>query len=99
MDPLVTQHQDRILDLARSHGVQALRVFGSRATGEAKESSDLDLLVRMETGRNLWDLAAFRADLEELLHCRVDVVTEGGLSQYLRDRILTEAVPLDPEAA
>lgn len=76
-----------------------MRIFGSRARGEAHEGSDLDLLVRMEDGRNLWDLAGFRMELEDLLGCRVDVVTEGALSPYLRDRILAEAVPLDPEAA
>ncbi len=99
MDPLVAEHVEPIRELARTHGVLEVRVFGSRATGVAQETSDLDLLVRMEEGRNLWDLAAFRAALQDLLGCQVDVVTEGALSPYLRDRILAEAVPLDPEAA
>ncbi len=33
-----------------------------------------------------------------LLGCAVDVVTDGGLSPYLREQILRDAVPLDPEA-
>jgi uncharacterized protein len=99
MDPLVAQHLDRIRELAAEHGVRELRYFGSRATGQAQASSDLDLLVGMEEGRGLWDLAGFRAALEDLLGCPVDVVTEGALSPYIRDRILAEAVTLDPEAA
>lgn len=99
MDHLVAEHLERIRELARAHGVLEVRVFGSRATGVAQATSDLDLLVLMEDGRSLWDLAAFRAALKDLLGCQVDVVTEGALSPYLRDRILAEAVPLDPEAA
>jgi predicted nucleotidyltransferase len=34
------------------------------------------------------------AELEELLGRRVQVVTERGLDELLRDRVLEEAVPL-----
>jgi predicted nucleotidyltransferase len=33
-------------------------------------------------------------DLQDLLGCRVDVVTEDALHWYIRDRVLEEAVPL-----
>ena len=81
--------------VARSHGAQSVRVFGSRARGDASQESDLDLLVRLEPGRSLLDLIAIKQDLEDILHLSVDVVTEAGLSPYLRDRILAEARPLD----
>jgi uncharacterized protein len=99
MDPLIATHLDRIREIAAEHGVLEMRCFGSRATGHARATSDLDLLVELEDGRGLWDLSGFKAALEDLLGCPVDVVTEGALSPYLRDRILAEAVPLDPEAA
>jgi hypothetical protein len=50
--------------------------------------------VDLAPDRDLLDLAAFKLDLEDLLGCRVDVVTEAGISPYLRDRILAEAKPL-----
>jgi len=55
---------------------------------------DLDLLVEMAEDRNLFDLIALSQELEETLGIKVDVLTEGGLSPYLRERILAEAVPL-----
>ena len=58
------------------------------------EGSDLDLLVEMEPGRSLLDLVAIKQDLEELLGCKVDVVTEAAVSPYLRERVLNEAVLL-----
>jgi predicted nucleotidyltransferase len=54
----------------------------------------VDLLVDFETGRDLLDVVALKQDLEALLGCRVDVVEEGGLSPYLRDRILEQAQPV-----
>jgi len=83
-----------ILRVARLHGATAVRAFGSRARGDARPDSDLDLLVKMDPGRSLLDLIALQQDLEDLLHCRVDVVTENGLSPYIRDRVLAEALPL-----
>lgn len=75
-----------------------MRVFGSRARGDSRAHSDIDLLVRFEPGRGLLDLAGFKLELEELLGCAVDVVTEAGLSPYLREQILRDAVPLVSEA-
>lgn len=71
-----------------------MRVFGSVARGEASAGSDLDALVSMNPGRTFLDLVALWQDLEELLGCRVDVVSEGGLSPHLRARILADAVAL-----
>ena len=83
-----------ILSLAAEHGASKVRLLGSLARGEASPGSDVDLLVAMEEGRSLLDLVAFWQDVEELLGCRVDVITDGGVSPYLRDRIYAEAVPL-----
>lgn len=71
-----------------------MRVFGSQARGEAGVGSDLDLLVTLAEGRSLLDLVGLKQDLEDLMHRSVDVVTEQALSPYLRDRILSQAVPL-----
>ena len=88
------QKRQAILDLAATRGATNVRVFGSAARETSVDPNDLDLLVDMEQGRSLLDLVGLWQDLEEMLHCPVDLVTEEGLSPYMRDRILSEAVPL-----
>jgi len=90
---LVNRRQE-ILEIAASHGMRNVRVFGSVARGDARLDSDLDLLVDVEPGRTLLDVIGLEQDLEQLLGRKVDVVTEGGLSPYLQQRILAEASPL-----
>jgi uncharacterized protein len=50
--------------------------------------------VELEPNRSLLDLGGFLADMQDLLACKVDVVTERGLKNRIRDRVLQEAVPL-----
>lgn len=71
-----------------------MRVFGSVARGEADEKSDIDLLVEFESGRSLLDHAGLRLELQDLLGCKVDVVSERGIKPRIRERVLREAVPL-----
>jgi hypothetical protein len=88
------KYRAEILDLARHYGARNVRVFGSLARGEGDEHSDLDLLVTLGEGRSLLDLVGLKQDVEDLVHRPVDVVTERALSPYLRERVLSEAVPL-----
>jgi predicted nucleotidyltransferase len=90
----VQASRQEIVRIAAAHGADNVRVFGSVGRGEANEQSDLDLLVDMSEGSNLLDLIALSNDLEDALGIDVDVVTEGALSPYLRERILAEAVAL-----
>ena len=91
-DPLLPVRD--VLRIASMHGATSVRVFGSRARGDARPDSDLDLLITLERGRSLIDLVAIKQDLEDLLGFHVDVSTESGLSPYLRERILRDARPL-----
>ncbi len=88
------QKRDDILRLAARHGARKVRVFGSVARGETRPDSDIDFLVDLETGRSLLDLGGLLMDLQDLLHCKVDVVTEKGLRSRIRARVLREAVSL-----
>jgi hypothetical protein len=80
--------------LAERRGARNIRVFGSVARGEAGPESDLDLLVEMEPGRSLLDHIALIHDLEEVLGCRVDMVTEKALKERYKERVLSEAIAL-----
>jgi hypothetical protein len=48
----------------------------------------------MEPGSSLLDIVAIKQDLEDLLGCKVDVVTESSLSPYMREDVLKEAISL-----
>ena len=94
MVDLVRSRRHEILSVARRHGVTRVRVFGSMARGDAGPTSDLDLLVDVGPATSPWFPGGLVAELEALLNLRVQVVTERGLDQLLRDRVLKEAVPL-----
>lgn len=91
---ILKANRETILQMAARHGARNVRVFGSVARGEAGPESDLDFLIELEPGRSLLDHAALMLDLEQLLGCHVDVATERGLRDRIRERVLKEAVPL-----
>ncbi|MBI3596379.1 MAG: nucleotidyltransferase family protein [Nitrospirae bacterium] len=91
---LLKVKREEILRIAAKHGARNVRIFGSVARGQAGAQSDLDVLVDLEPGHSLIDLGGFLMDLQDLLGCKVDVVTEKGLRERIRDRVLREAVPI-----
>ncbi|MEH2013135.1 nucleotidyltransferase family protein [Nostoc sp.] len=91
---ILAAKREEILQIAAKYGAYNIRIFGSVARREADVNSDVDFLVEMETGRSLFDLGGFLMELQEILGCKVDVVTEKGLRSRIRERVLNEAVPL-----
>lgn len=91
---VVHRLRERILEAAAASGASDVRVFGSVARGEETTGSDVDLLVSLEPGRTLLDLARLEVRLESLLHRHVDVVTEAGLPEAVRATVLKEALPV-----
>lgn len=99
MDAMITlsilaQKLAAILSLADHYRTENVRVFGSVARGESTATSDVDMPVNSRPGCSQFDLGGLLEDLQDLLGCRVDLVTEDGLKPQLRARILREAVPL-----
>jgi len=90
----IKKKRQAIQQIAVKHGARNIRIFGSIARGEADEKSDVDFLVDMEAGRSLLDMGGLLMDLRELMGRDVDVVTERGLKQRIRERILKQAIPL-----
>ena len=91
---LLDDQRAAIRRIAEKYGVYDIRIFGSYARGAAVAASDLDLLVKIQKGRSYLDLIGFWQDVQDLLGQKVDVISEGGISPYLEDRILSEAIPL-----
>ena len=80
----------QLIDICRQHDVSMIGVFGSMARGEARNESDIDLLVRFSKRKSLLAVVRLERELSEALGRKVDLLTEGALSPYLRDRILRE---------
>jgi len=91
---LLGEKRSEILRICARYGARNIRIFGSVARGEDDERSDIDFVVELEPGRSLFDLGGLQYELERLLGRRVDVVTERGLKERFRERVLREAVPL-----
>jgi len=68
--------------------------IAARARGEADEQSDIDLIVEFEPERSLLDHAALWLELQDLLGCKLDVVSDRGIKPRIRERVLREAIPL-----
>jgi uncharacterized protein len=81
-----------IMRLAARRGCRMVRVIGSVARGDAGPESDVDFLVDLDPGRTITDQQALENELATLLGCKVEVVTESGLPDDVREGILNEAV-------
>jgi len=94
LEKVLLDKRNLIYRTAKKHGAYNVRIFGSVARKEADADSDIDFLVDLEPGRSLLDLGGLLMDLQELLACKVDVVTEKGLRERIRSNVLREAKPL-----
>ena len=81
-----------LIPLLRSNGVLRSFVFGSYARNEAREGSDLDLLLSFRERKSLLDLVALQLLLEEKLGMKVDIVTEESLHPRLRSYVEREKI-------
>lgn len=89
----------RLAQLCRRHGVKRLRVYGSVARGEERPDSDIDLIAAFREPTGFFGLIRCEDELSEFFGRPVDLVTEPGLSPYLRDSILSSASTLFDDAA
>ncbi len=83
-----------LIELARMHKAENIRVFGSVARGEANENSDVDLLVHFHPDASLFDLMDLQEASANLLKTKVDVISDRGLSPLIAPQILNEAKAL-----
>ncbi|MCA2708489.1 MAG: nucleotidyltransferase family protein [Microcystis sp. M015S2] len=92
---LIQDKREDILKIATKHGAFNVRVFGSVARGEETENSDVDFLIDYDLAKTSpWFPGGLLVDLEDLLGCKVDIVTEKSLHHLIKQRILKEAIKL-----
>ncbi len=92
---LVAMHRDQLLDLAHNYGISRVRIFGSVARGEDQPNSDVDLLIDLSPNAEPLEHLGFAEAVEQLLGCKVDVVTTSDLHELVRAAVLSEAQDLN----
>jgi uncharacterized protein len=84
-----------VQNICARNGASNVWVFGSVARGDGDADSDLDLVVDIEKGRSLFDLAGLVLELEDLLGCPVNVIQHATLSDdAFSDAVRRDMVPL-----
>ena len=86
---ILTQHKP---ELQRRFGVLHMALFGSRARDQAREDSDVDVLVGFDGPSNSARYFGVQFYLEDLLGCPVDLVSDNGLRPRLRDALKRDAI-------
>jgi len=78
----------------RKRGIRHAAVFGSVARGDAGAHSDIDVLIELDPDSpiGLFAYATLKAELNNMLDGRADVVNRANLKAHLRHQILNEAV-------
>ena len=91
---LLRSKKDVIHTIARAHQISTVSVTGSVARGDATETSDVDLICGTESNADLYDLAGFELDMEQLLGFPVQVLSASSLRSPLDDSMTRDAVAL-----
>lgn len=82
----IEEIRERIRPVAESYHLKAVYLFGSYARGEAKECSDVDLLVDTSGTplKSLMSLGALYCELEEAFQKPIDLITVSSIEQPIR---------------
>lgn len=87
VEKVLSSHKQELI----MKGVRALAVFGSVARNEATAASDIDILIDYDSRKGLFAFVNLKVFLENLLKCKVDLVTKNALHPALKKKILQEA--------
>lgn len=93
----INEIKNKTIPIAKAYGIRRMSLFGSYARGEAKENSDVDLYIERGRLKSLLQYFAFIDELENTLHCHVDVVTTGIEDKRFLSVIMQEGVLLYEE--
>jgi len=87
---VVEEKRGEIAAFCEANGIEYLGVFGSYARGDFDEGSDVDMLVRFRSSIGLIRFARVELDMGALIGKKVDMVTEGGISELIKDSLNEE---------
>lgn len=94
-------NRKRIKDFFAGQPVKKAYLFGSYSRNSAiKESSDIDILVELDYSKHIGlGFIQMIIDLEAILKTKVDLVTEDGLSKYVKPFVDKDKILIYERAA
>ena len=92
--------REKIARFCRERGIRRLSLFGSVLRDDFDpQRSDVDMLVELLPGtRPGWEFYGWHEDLTPIIGRKVDLHTPKSISEYFRDEVLREALPLYEQA-
>ena len=89
--------KEKVVPILKRHNVKRASLFGSVVRGEAREDSDVDILVELPKGLSLFDFVGIQLELEEALGVKVDLGEYSTIKSIIREQIMSEQVPIYEE--
>ncbi|NVM38526.1 MAG: nucleotidyltransferase family protein [Candidatus Lokiarchaeota archaeon] len=90
----IEKYKEKILAKLKEHEVKRASLFGSIVREEMTDESDIDILIEFKGTKSLLDLGRLKIELEDVLKCKVDVLTYNSLHPLLKNQILAEQVKI-----
>ena len=87
---MTVQMENTLISILKKHDAERIGIFGSRAHGDDRPDSDLDLLVDFRKTKSLLTLVSIEQELADTLGIKVDLLTEKAISPHLIERIKAE---------
>lgn len=83
-----------ILTILKGKPIRRAALFGSFARGDERPDSDIDLLIEYSSPHSLFDILKLESELSKATTHKIDIVEYTAIKPSMRDRILTQAIPL-----
>ncbi len=88
---LEPKYREVISDYFQNKPVLKAYLFGSYVRGEENEQSDIDILIELDYSQSIGlAFVEMQLDLQDMLSRKVDLVSERGLSKFIKPFIEKE---------
>ena len=81
---ILRKNRDKLL---KEYNIKSIKIFGSYVEGRQKKTSDIDLIVEFKKVPTFIELIKIEEEISKLLDTKVDLLTEEGISPYLKPYI------------